>query len=92
MLPAYTKGKDPRLLAWVEAGTPRLGTSALMKGGNWDRKHIRDRHCPLNLSMGDDQPHRQDLKVSYTLSPVGSSSMKPANFVFTEDVHFYIIP
>lgn len=82
MLSEYTKGKDPQLLAWVEAGTPRLGTSAPMKGGNWDRKHIRDRHCPLNLSVGDDQPHRQDLEVSYTLSPMGSTSMKPANFFF----------
>lgn len=43
VLPAYTKGKDPRLLAWVEAGTPRPGMSALMKGGNRARKHIRDR-------------------------------------------------
>lgn len=68
VLPAYTKGKDPRLLAWVEAGTPRLGMSALMKGGNWDRKHIRDRHCPLNLSMGDRIPQAGSESLLHSVS------------------------
>lgn len=34
MLPAHTKGKDPLLPASVEAGTSRVGTSALMQVGS----------------------------------------------------------
>lgn len=34
---------------------------------------------PLNLSMGDDPSHTQDLEVSSALSSLGSTSMNLAN-------------